>query len=179
VIDYGVVITSAGAPVVLGRGTVVMANAVIRSVGGQHRPAFPVSIGDESLIGPLAALAGCTIGEACYVATGVMVFHGANVGTGGRLGAGSIVHTGAQLPAGSRVGMRQYAIPGTDGAAIVTGDLAEARELLAGADFFARAFATDETNPEALHRQATATLRAEAAGFSDLPALGSADEPGG
>jgi carbonic anhydrase/acetyltransferase-like protein (isoleucine patch superfamily) len=179
VIDYGVVITSTGPPVVLGRGTVVMANAVVRSVGGEHRPAFPVSIGDESLIGPLAALAGCTIGDACYVATGVMVFHGASVATGARLGAGSIVHTGAQLPAGSRVGMRQYAVPGTDGATIVTGDLDEARELLAVADFFARAFANDEPNLEALHRQATAMLRAEAAGFADLPVRGSTEGPGG
>jgi carbonic anhydrase/acetyltransferase-like protein (isoleucine patch superfamily) len=168
VVDYGAVIASSGPPVVLGRGVVVMTNAVIRSVGGDRRPAFPVAIGDESLVGPLAALAGCTIGEGCYLATGVMVFHGASVGAGSRLGAGSIVHTGASVPAESRVGMRQYAVAGAGGTAVVTADLAEARELLAEADFFARAFAVDEPSLEALHRRATATLRAEAAGFSDL-----------
>ncbi len=104
-IDYGAVIASSGPPVALGPGVVVMANATIRSVGGEHRPAFPVEVGADSLIGPLAALTGCTVGEACYLATGVMVFHGATVGDGSRLGAGSIVHTGAQLPPGSRVGM--------------------------------------------------------------------------
>lgn len=171
VIDYGAVITSTGPPVVLGRGVVVMANAVIRAVGGEHRPAFPVSIGDESVIGPLAALAGCTIGDACYVATGVMVFHGARVGTGSRLGAGSIVHTGTHLPASSRVGMRQYAVPGLDGTAVITADLAHARELLAHADFFAHTFGTNETDLAALHRRSSATLRSEACSFSDTPSV--------
>ena len=64
-IDYSAVIASSGPPVVLGQGVVVMANAVLRSVGGEHRPAFPVEIGADSLIGPLAALTGCTIGDAC------------------------------------------------------------------------------------------------------------------
>jgi carbonic anhydrase/acetyltransferase-like protein (isoleucine patch superfamily) len=123
----------------------------------------------------LAALAGCTIGDACYVATGVMVFHGASVGAGSRLGAGSIVHTAAQLPPASRVGMRQYAVAGPGGTALVTGELAEARELLARADFFGRAFATDERDVGRLHRQSTAILRAEAAGWSDLPTFGSVE----
>jgi carbonic anhydrase/acetyltransferase-like protein (isoleucine patch superfamily) len=52
-----------------------------------------------------------------------MVFHGAIVGDGCRLGAGSIVHTGAWLPDRTRVGMRQFAVPGPDGAAVVTSDL--------------------------------------------------------
>ena len=174
VIDYGAVIASSGPPVVLRRGVVVMSNAVVRSVGGAHRPAFAVEIGDDSLIGPLAALAGCIVGEACYVATGVMVFHGATIGTGCRLGAGSIVHAGARLPERSRVGMRQYAVPGPDDEAVVTADLAAARELVARADFFGRAFEADETDLEELHRRATATLRAEAA---DWPDLAVQDEP--
>ena len=37
--------------------------------------------------------------------------------------------------------MRQYAVPGPDGAAIVTSDLDEARGLLAAADFFGKVFA--------------------------------------
>ena len=168
VIDHGVVLASSGPPVELGRGVVVMANAVVRSVGGAHRPAFAVEIGADTLVGPLAALVGCTIGEACYVATGVMVFHGATVGAATRVGAGAIVHTGASLPSGSRVGMRQFAAAGDDGS-VVTSDLDEARELLAGADFFARAFATDERELETLHREAVATLRAEATGWDDIP----------
>jgi carbonic anhydrase/acetyltransferase-like protein (isoleucine patch superfamily) len=85
VVDYGAVIVSSGSPVRLDEGVVVMPGAVIRSVGGAHRPGFPVHVGAESLVGPLAALAGCSLGAACYVATGVMVFQGA-VGEGSRLG---------------------------------------------------------------------------------------------
>ena len=176
VIDHGVVLASSGPPVELGRGVVVMANAVVRSVGGSHRPAFAVELGAETLIGPLVALAGCTIGDACYVATGVMVFHGATVGAGTRLGAGSIVHTGASLPPGSRVGMRQFAVAGENGA-VVTSDLEEARELLAGADFFARAFAADARELETLHRESVAMLRAEAAEWDELPPFGTVPRP--
>lgn len=44
-IDYGAVIASSGPPVVLGEGVSILANAVIRSVGGHGRPPFPVRIG--------------------------------------------------------------------------------------------------------------------------------------
>jgi carbonic anhydrase/acetyltransferase-like protein (isoleucine patch superfamily) len=168
VIDYGVIVTSAGPPVTIGAGSVLMPGCVIRSTGGSHRPAFEVEIGPESLIGPLATLAGCRIGRAVYVATGAMVFHGASVGDGSRLAAGSIVHTGARLPAGSRVGMRQFAIAADSGDATVTSDLDRAREQLARSDFFGRVFDTSEERLEELHRQTVATLRDEAADWDDL-----------
>ncbi len=98
VIGHGAVIESSGPEVHLAAGVVVMSGAVIRSVGGVHRPAFPVRVGPESLVGPLAALAGCVLEEACYVATGAMVFQGVVVGAGTRLSAGSIVHVGTRLP---------------------------------------------------------------------------------
>src|SRR5690242_11613039 len=138
VVDHGVLIVSTGAPIELGARVAVMPGAVIRSTGGGQRPPYPVRIGADCLIGPQAALAGCTLGEAVYVATQVMVFHGVVIGDGCRLGAGSIVHTGARLPERTRVGMRQFAVSGPDGAAVVTSDLDEARELLAAADFFGK-----------------------------------------
>jgi carbonic anhydrase/acetyltransferase-like protein (isoleucine patch superfamily) len=161
VIDHGALIVSTGAPIELGARVAVMPGAVIRSTGG-GRPPYPVRIGDDCLIGPQAALAGCTLGAAVYVATQVMVFHGAVVGDGCRLGAGSIVHTGARLPDRARVGMRQFAVPGPDGAAVVTSDLDEARELLAAADFFGTVFA--EPSPAdlvELHQRSTAAVAAE------------------
>jgi carbonic anhydrase/acetyltransferase-like protein (isoleucine patch superfamily) len=167
VIDHGAVLVSSGPPVVVGAGSVVMANAVIRSAGGSHRPAFPTSIGEDVLVGPLAALVGCTIEDAVYVATGVMVFQDVVVGRGSRLGAGSIAHVGARLAPLSRLGMRQYAVAHEDGA-VVTGDLEHARALLAHADFFGRVFAEDERDLESLHRSTVATLRAEAATWSDM-----------
>ena len=55
-VDYGVMIASSGPPVVIGQGVTVLANAVIRSVGGHGRPGFPVRVGDESMIAPQVAL---------------------------------------------------------------------------------------------------------------------------
>jgi len=161
VIDHGALIVSTGSPVELGARVVVMPGAVIRSTGGE-RPPHPVTIGDDCLIGPQAALAGCALGTAVYVATQVMVFHGAVVGDGCRLGAGSIVHTGTRLPDRARVGMRQYAVPGPDGAAVVTSDLDEARELLAAADFFGKVFAEQApADVKELHRRSAAAVAAE------------------
>jgi carbonic anhydrase/acetyltransferase-like protein (isoleucine patch superfamily) len=167
VIDHGAVLASSGAPVVLGTGSVVMANAVIRSAGGAHRPAFETNIGEDVVVGPLTSLVGCTVEDAVYIATGVMVFQGVVVGRGSRLGAGSIAHVGARLPPLSRLGMRQYAVA-HEGGAVITGDLEHARDLLAKADFFGRVFGDDERDLESLHRSSVAALRAEAADWSDM-----------
>lgn len=162
VIDHGALIVSTGAPIELGARVAVMPGAVIRSTGGSSRPAHPVKIGDDCLIGPQAALAGCTLGTAVYVATQVMVFHGAVIGDGCRLGAGCIVHTGTRLPARTQVGLRQLAVPGPDGAPVITSDLDRARELLAAADFFGTVFAEDApADLIELHQRSTATVAAE------------------
>jgi carbonic anhydrase/acetyltransferase-like protein (isoleucine patch superfamily) len=169
VIDYGVVIASSGPPVTLGDGVVVMANAVVRSVGGAHRPAFPVVLGADCLVGPAAVLAGCTVGPGVYIATQALVFHGAEIGEGTRLGAGSIVHAGAQLPAQSRVGLRQIAVPTKDGPGLViTSDVDAARTHLARADFFGRAFELADDDLVELHRRSVEILRLEAADYDDL-----------
>jgi carbonic anhydrase/acetyltransferase-like protein (isoleucine patch superfamily) len=97
VIDHGAGLLSSGPPVVIGAGSVVMANAVVRSSGGPHRPAFAAILGRDVLVGPLASLVGCTIEDALYIATGVMVFQDVVVGRASRLGAGCIAHVGARL----------------------------------------------------------------------------------
>jgi carbonic anhydrase/acetyltransferase-like protein (isoleucine patch superfamily) len=167
VIDYGAVLLSSGPPVVIGAGSVVMANAVIRSSGGGHRPAFAAIIGEDVLVGPLASLVGCTIEDAVYIATGVMVFQDVVVGRGSRLGAGSIAHVRARLPPQSRLGMRQFAVAQED-KTVITGDLERARAILSRADFFGRTFAEGERDLEALHRSAVSRLRAEAADWPDM-----------
>ena len=167
VIDYGAVVLCSGPPVVIGAGSVVMANAVIRSSGGSHRPGFAANIGEDVLVGPLSSLVGCTIQDAVYIATGVMVFQDVVVGRASRLGAGSIAHVGARLPPGSRVGMRQYAVA-DEHETVITGGLERARAALSRADFFTRAFAEDERDLESLHRSAVSRLRAEAAEWPDM-----------
>jgi carbonic anhydrase/acetyltransferase-like protein (isoleucine patch superfamily) len=163
-VEHGALLVSGGPPVRLGRGVAVMPGAVIRSTGGRDRPSFPVDIGDDCLIGPQAALAGCKLGEAVYVATQVMVFHGATVGDGCRLGAGCIVHTGANLPGCSRVGMRQFAIAQPNQPALITADLDMARKALAQAGFFSAVFdiePNDQQDLVELHRRTTRVLASE------------------
>jgi carbonic anhydrase/acetyltransferase-like protein (isoleucine patch superfamily) len=95
-----------------------------------------------------------------FVASSAVVV--GNVRIGCRLGAGSIVHTGARLPDRARVGMQQFAVPGPDGAAVVTSELDKARELLAAADFFGKVFAEEApADPMELHRHSTAAVAAE------------------
>ena len=171
VIDHGALVVSGGPPIHLEAGVTVMAGAIIRSTGGFHRPAYDVSIGKDCLIGPQAALVGCRLGEAVYVATGVMIFHGAHIGEGCRIGARGVVHAGAVLPPRSRVGMGQFAIAQPDGRpALVTGDLDAAGTALAASDFFGKVFGADPSDPEnleALHRQAARTVASETWALSD------------
>ena len=68
----------------------------------------------------------------------------------------------AVLAGDVRVGMRQFAVPGRDGTAVVTSDLDEARELLAAADFFGKVFAEEApANLIELHQRSTAAVAAE------------------
>ncbi|MDN3359883.1 hypothetical protein [Actinomadura sp. DC4] len=168
VIGYGAVIESSGPEVRLDVGVVVMSGAVVRSSGGLHRPAFPVRVGAETLVGPLSVLEGCLIGDACHVGAGVLVLPGAVTGEGTRLGAGGVVHGGTRLPPASRVGPHHYAVPGEDGGAVITADVEEARRHLSGADPSGDGLDGDgRADLAALHRRTTAILRAEAAGWTD------------
>ena len=170
-IDYGVVIASSGPPVVLGEGVSVLANAVIRSVGGHGRPAFPVRIGDECIIAPHVALAGCEIEERCYLATAVVVLQGARVGRGSRVAVGAVVHAGALLDHSSRVGLHGIAAPDGEHGVLITTNIEAARDAIARADFFGRAFALVEPDQEQLHREAATRLRQEAAAWTDEPVV--------
>ncbi|MFL5826986.1 MAG: gamma carbonic anhydrase family protein [Thermoleophilaceae bacterium] len=172
-VGHGTLIESTGPAVTIGRASVIMQNAVIRSVGGGSAglPVFPTWIGDSALIGPLVALAGCSIGDDAYIATQAIVFYGARVGRGARVGAGAIVHTGTELEPGSSVGLRQVAAPGENGP-IITSDLEQARQLVPPADYFGMVFATGSDDQEALHRDAIEKLRAEMLSFNDFPLEG-------
>ena len=48
-VDHNAIIESSGPAVVIGDETVIFAGAIIRSVGGSSRPAFPVEVGERTL----------------------------------------------------------------------------------------------------------------------------------
>lgn len=167
-VDHGVVIASSGPPVEIADEVIVLAGAIIRSVGGGNRPAFPVHVGERTLVSPLSALTGCELGSNCYIATGATVLQGARIGDHVRVGAGAIVHAKTALPDGARVGMRHIAVATADGYSS-TGDIEQARELVAALDFFETAFGAAAEDQAELHTQAIATLLDEVHGWRDQP----------
>jgi carbonic anhydrase/acetyltransferase-like protein (isoleucine patch superfamily) len=174
-VDHGVVIESSGPPVEIGDEAVVFAGAVLRSVGGLSRPAFPVRIGERTLVAPSCVLTGCQIGRNCYIATAVIMLQGASVGDHVRVGAGAIVHATTTLPDHARVGMRHVATPTADGY-LSTADIEAARRAVAALDFFDVAFGAGATEQEALHEQVMTALLDEVHGWRDAPS--SVGEPG-
>jgi carbonic anhydrase/acetyltransferase-like protein (isoleucine patch superfamily) len=166
-VDYGVVIESAGPPVVLDEEVVVFAGSVIRSVGGGGRPAFPVTIGHRTLLAPGCILTGCTLGELCYIATGAMVLQGAVLGAQVRIGVGAIVHAMAHLRVGERVGMREFAVPEKSGT-LITADVEQARRAVQEQDFFASTFGIPPDMPD-LHEAVLQALLAEVRRWHDEP----------
>lgn len=167
-VDHGVVIASSGPPVEIAEEVIVLAGAVIRSVGGASRPAFPVRVGERTLVSPLSVLTGCQLGSNCYVATGAIVLQGARIGEDVRLGAGAIVHATTALPDGARVGMRHIAVPTSDGY-LSTGDIEQARERVAALGFFETAFGAAAEDQAGLHAQVIASLLREVHGWHDQP----------
>jgi carbonic anhydrase/acetyltransferase-like protein (isoleucine patch superfamily) len=168
-IDHGAVVESSGPLITIDDEVIVFAGAIIRSVGGRSRPAFPVKIGERTLVSPLCVLTGCEVDSNCYLATGVTLLQGSRVGKHVRVGAGAIVHATTVLPEQARVGMRHVAVPTADGF-LSTADIEQAREAVGSINFFETAFSVAEDDQADLHQQAIATLLEEVHGWQDEPA---------
>jgi carbonic anhydrase/acetyltransferase-like protein (isoleucine patch superfamily) len=173
-VGHGAVIESSGPPVEVAEEVIVLAGAIIRSVGGRSRPAFPVRIGERTLVSPLCVLTGCRVGSNCYLATAAILLQGATLGDHVRVGAGAIVHATTVLPERARVGMRQVAVPTPDGF-LSTADVERAREAVAAIGFFETAFGTTEADQADLHAEVMATLLEETHGWQDAQVV----PPGG
>jgi carbonic anhydrase/acetyltransferase-like protein (isoleucine patch superfamily) len=97
-IMFGAVIAAEGAGIVIGRGSVVMENAVIRSW-----PDLAVTIGHDVYVGIGASVQGAEIGDDVFLAPGVTVYPRAVVGERSVVRANAVVHVGAVLPENRRV----------------------------------------------------------------------------
>jgi carbonic anhydrase/acetyltransferase-like protein (isoleucine patch superfamily) len=98
VVSFGAVILGDDGPVVIGPGTIVRENVVIRA--GSHHP---VRIGSNVLIGAQSALYGCTVDDEAFLATGVILFHGAQIGTRAEVRIRGVVHVNSVVPPGAVV----------------------------------------------------------------------------
>jgi carbonic anhydrase/acetyltransferase-like protein (isoleucine patch superfamily) len=105
---HGAVVTSEGAPIVIGANSVIMENAVLKASGGKAMQ-FPLAIGESCIVGPTAYIVGATIEPGCFIATGAKVFNGAVIEEGSSVALGGIVHIQTRLPAHTRVPMGHIA----------------------------------------------------------------------
>ena len=97
-VGFGAIVVSHGCPVVIGTQSIIRENAVVRATAKQ-----PVQIGDYVLVGPNAALYGCTIEDEAFLATGVTIFHEAHIGKRAEVRINGVVHVRSVLPANALV----------------------------------------------------------------------------
>src|SRR5207244_11593133 len=66
-------------------------------------PGFPLTIGDNCVIGHNVVLHGCTIGANSLIGMGAIVLNGAKIGANCLLGAGALVTEGKTFPENSLI----------------------------------------------------------------------------
>ncbi|GAA2914711.1 hypothetical protein GCM10017596_15930 [Microbacterium keratanolyticum] len=139
---HGAVITAEGGPITLGAHVIVMENALIRATA-----ADAVHIGPHCLVGTLASIAGATVGEEVFFASGARVFNGARVGDRCEVRVNAIVHRRAVLPEGTVVPIGWVAVG--DPVQLLSPDRAE--EIAAAQpelDFPGYVFGVDRDTPD-------------------------------
>jgi carbonic anhydrase/acetyltransferase-like protein (isoleucine patch superfamily) len=97
-VAFNAVLVAEGAPLVVGAQSVIREHALLRSTVDH-----PLRVGDYVLIGPHAALTGCTIDDEAFLATGVTVFHDAHIGRCAEVRINGVVHVRTALAAGATV----------------------------------------------------------------------------
>jgi carbonic anhydrase/acetyltransferase-like protein (isoleucine patch superfamily) len=97
-IMYGAQVIAESGSITIGRECIVMENAVLRS-SERHL----LNIGNNCLIGPNAHVAGCTVENEVFIATGAAIFHSALLGEGCEVRVNGVVHVKSRLAAGTTV----------------------------------------------------------------------------
>jgi carbonic anhydrase/acetyltransferase-like protein (isoleucine patch superfamily) len=95
---FGAQVIAEGGAITLGAECIVMENAVLRSTA-----LHSLSIGNNCLIGPNTHVAGCTIEDEVFVATGAAVFHAARLGKGCEVRVNAVVHLRTEVRAGDTI----------------------------------------------------------------------------
>ena len=102
---FGAQIIAESSPIMIGDNVIILENAVIRGTDK-----YPVSIGNNCLIGPNAHLAGCTVEDNVFIATGASIFHGATLRTGSEVCINGVVHLKTELPKDTSVPINWVAV---------------------------------------------------------------------
>jgi gamma-carbonic anhydrase len=89
---FGAVVVAEGAPIRIGRRTVIMDNAVVRSW-----PRFPTNLGEDVMIGSGAHVNGAAVDGSAFIALGAAVFPGSRVGSRSIVRTNAVVHINSEL----------------------------------------------------------------------------------
>jgi carbonic anhydrase/acetyltransferase-like protein (isoleucine patch superfamily) len=94
-------------------------------------PGFPITIGDNCVIGHNVVLHGCTIGSNSLIGMGAILLNGAKIGRNCLVGAGALVTEGKEFPDNSL-------IVGSPARTLRTLDEKTSQLILHGADIYVR-----------------------------------------
>ena len=82
--------------IIIGARTSIQDGTVVHTTERHH-----TTVGDDCVVGHLAHLEGCTVGNGALVGSGSIVLHNARVGSGAIVGAGAVVSNNGVVPAGA------------------------------------------------------------------------------
>jgi carbonic anhydrase/acetyltransferase-like protein (isoleucine patch superfamily) len=95
---YGSVLRGDNEWIEIGARSQVQDNATLHT-----DPGFPLTIGQDCVIGHNVVLHGCTIGDASLIGMGAIVLNGAKIGAHCLVGAGALITEGKEFPDGSLI----------------------------------------------------------------------------
>ncbi|WP_300266394.1 gamma carbonic anhydrase family protein [Microbacterium sp.] len=161
---HGAVITAEGGPITLGDNVIVMENALIRATAVDA-----VHIGAHTLVGTLASIAGATVGEEVFFASGARVFNGAHVADRCEVRVNAIVMRRAVLTESTVVPIGWVAVG--DPVKLFSPDQADAiAEAQPELDFPGHVFGVDRDTPDLMVQLTERYGRSLARHADDQPA---------
>jgi len=95
---FNAVLRGDNEPIVIGRGSNVQDGCVFHT-----DPGFPLTVGEDVIVGHKVILHGCTVGDGSLIGMGAVVLNGAKIGKGCMIGANALVTAGKEIPDGSMV----------------------------------------------------------------------------
>lgn len=96
-IMFGATVNSEGSKVIIGEGTIISENVVIRATATGNKDHF-VLIGDNVFIGPHTTILGASVESCAYIATGATILQAAKICSGSVIAVGALVHAGSVIP---------------------------------------------------------------------------------
>ena len=123
---FGAVLRGDNEWIELGERSQIQDNATLHT-----DPGFPLTIGENCVIGHNVVLHGCTIGSNSLIGMGAIMLNGAKIGRNCLVGAGALLTEGKEFPDNSL-------IVGAPARAVRTLDAEAAQMIARGADIYVR-----------------------------------------